>query len=78
MALTAFSRFLSQVTSAGVERTSLRAINRIPLGYHRGVYICGLQTQPPPVSGMYINHKVCGLPALGQVSCLGRGFACLR
>ena len=27
---------------------------------------------------VYIYHPVCGLPALGQVSCLGRGFACLR
>lgn len=44
------SRGHLMVTSAGVERTLLRAINRIPLGYHRGVYICGLQTQPPPVS----------------------------
>ena len=27
---------------------------------------------------VYTKYQVCGLPALGQVSCMGRGFACLR
>ena len=63
MVLTAFSRFLLQVTFAGVERTLLHAINRILLGYHGGVYICGLQTQPPPFSGMIQTIKfVVSLP----------------
>jgi len=53
MALTAFSCFLLQMTSAGVERTALYAISSTPLDYHRDVYICGQQTQPPPVSGMF-------------------------
>jgi len=53
MALTAFSCFLLQMTSAGVERTALYAISSTPLDYHRDVYIYGQQTQPPPVSGMF-------------------------
>jgi len=55
MVLTAFSCFLLQVTSAGIKQTALHAISRISLGYHRDVYFCGLQNQPPPVSGMFIQ-----------------------
>ena len=73
MVLTAFSCFLLQVTSAGIERTALHAISRTPPSYHRDVYFCGLQTQPPPVSGMfmYTIKFVVSLPSARLVACDG-------
>ncbi|KAL0023187.1 hypothetical protein WJX77_011569 [Trebouxia sp. C0004] len=57
------------VTSAGAERVALFMVSRTSLGYHHGVHICGLLTQPPPVSGMFVYTIKCvvSLPSASTI-----------
>ncbi|DBA89272.1 TPA: hypothetical protein ACH3X1_016411 [Trebouxia sp. C0004] len=59
------------VTSAGAERVALFMVSRTSLGYHHGVHICGLLTQPPPVSGMFVYTIKCvvSLPSARRAIC---------